>query len=141
MIEFDCPSCHSKLLAAEEHAGKTIECPTCKMTAQVPADQNAGAITATPSAEPPSPPPTSVTTPEHAKSARSKRSRDDDDVEDAPRRPREESAGTGGKVAAGMGIGIFLAVGFLSCCLIVPILVALLVPPCKKARPLHAPSR
>lgn len=132
MIAFECPSCHANMEAPEEHAGKTIQCPNCQMTVQVPASADAGAITATPSAAPPSPPATGVTTPENVKS--SKRSRGDHDDDDLPRRPRDQASGS--KVAAGMGIGmiIFLVVGFLTCCIAVPVLVALLLPAVQKVR-------
>jgi uncharacterized Zn finger protein (UPF0148 family) len=142
MISFECPSCNAKLQVKDEHAGKTIQCPTCKTKVAAPAaDEDAGAIQSAPSAKS-SPPPTSVTTPENTRSKKSIRAADDDeddDDDDLPKRKRD--GGSDAKTAAagaGIGIGMILAiVGVLSvCCLVgvAGILVALLVPAVSKVR-------
>src|SRR5690242_4665811 len=121
MIVFECPSCNAKLQLADEHAGKTIQCPSCKATTPAPAD--AGAITAAvPTGAAPA---TGVTTPDIAAKAESARRRDDDG--DLPRRRDVPSEG---KKVAGMGIGLVIAlvVGLGGCCVIVPVLVALMIP-------------
>ena len=137
MIVFECPSCKTKLQVADEHAGKTIQCPTCKGRAAAPAGAGAPAeaITAAPDAAPPSAPesPTAVTTPDLAKAER-KRSPDDAD-DDGPRRRRDNVETTAAK---GMGAGaiILLILGISGCCVIGvgAIMVALLVPAVQKVR-------
>lgn len=124
MIVFNCPSCKAKLQVADEHAGATIQCPTCKTMATAPG----GA--------------TEVTTPEVVEASQAKRKRrddvdvdDDDHDDDRPRRRRRNDDATAPTVAAGMGIGLILAIVFgVGCCVIVPILVALLVPAVQKVR-------
>jgi hypothetical protein len=81
MLHFHCPSCHARCEAAPEFAGKSVVCPTCGKTAQVPRD--AGAITA---AAPPGPvalpPLTAVTTPDVADALEARKRRDQaDDVD------------------------------------------------------------
>ena len=41
MLTFECPSCKAKLQVADEHAGKTVQCPTCKSHAAVPTSAEA----------------------------------------------------------------------------------------------------
>lgn len=132
MIVFECTACKMKLQVAEEHAGKTIECPGCKTMGFAPhrADVVAEAIAPAPEAPPPPPPPapTAVTTPEHAAQSRPAELRDD-----APRR-RDDSA-TAAKTAGGIGVGVILLIVFgLGCCVVVPVLIALLVPAVQKVR-------
>lgn len=136
MIQFDCPSCNTRLQASEEHAGKVIECPTCHGRATVPSSD---AITATPAPAAPPPAPTAVTTPDVAESAQEAKQnrREREDRDDADDRPRTGS-GSGAAAAAGMGVGmiLFIVLGITCVCLLVPgaILVALLVPAVQKVR-------
>jgi hypothetical protein len=135
MILFDCPLCKTQLQAPDELALKTIECPTCHAQATVPARQP-DAISEAPLPVPPiAPPPTpsGVTTPDVAEAeADRKRERDDRGDDDRPR--RSEGTPTVAK-AAGIGAGIVvLIVLALSCCVVGPIMIALLLPAVQKVR-------
>ena len=142
MIVFECSSCNKKLQVAEEHAGKTIQCPTCKTKTSVPAAPDETAVTEMPSAEPPSPAPaTAVAKREHARAAKSDRKRDeDDDLDDEDDRPRKRDDATDAAKAAGAGMGIgmilLIVLGGGGCCVlgVGAILVALLVPAVQKVR-------
>jgi phage FluMu protein Com len=133
MIVFECPSCHKKLQVSDEHAGKKIQCPKCKQTARVPNDDEA--ITAEPIAEP-----TAVTTPAIAKAAKkTKADRDDDDQDDTDddrprRRHRADESDAPKKTGMSVVVIVLIVLGFLGCCLFVPIMVALLVPAVQKVR-------
>ena len=139
MLLFECPSCQSKLQVPEAHAGKKIKCPKCQEMAVVPAAEAADddeGITAAP------PAPTAVTTPDNAPAKKGKRrvrdGDDDEDDEDAdrPRRRRDRDDGSAAAKTAGISVVVIvLAVsGLLGCCVIVPVLVALLIPAVQKVR-------
>ena len=120
MLIFECPSCKTKLQAAEEHAGKSIKCPKCQTMATVPQSPAAAeGITVEP------PMVTAVTTSDDG-------NRDDDRPR---RRRRDEDSGRPVKAAAGMSVALILAIVFgVGCCLVVPVLIALLVPAVQKVR-------
>ena len=120
MLIFECPSCKTKLQAAEDHAGKSIKCPKCQTMATVPQSPAAAeGITVEP------PMVTAVTTSDDG-------NRDDDRPR---RRRRDEDSGRPVKAAAGMSVALILAIVFgVGCCLVVPVLIALLVPAVQKVR-------
>lgn len=134
MISFSCPSCDANLQVKDEHAGKTIQCPTCKAKAKVPNDGESGAIKAGPSAK--APPPANAVTAK--KGNRKQQERDDDDDDDRPAKKRGTSDGA--KVAAGAGIGIFAIVAVVlvvgGCCVVGvgAVGVALILPATVKVR-------
>ena len=142
MIVFACSACGTKMQAAEEHAGLTVQCPSCQQRMSVPASETgAQAVTASPSVPTPgASPETGVTTPALARSAEaSKREpeRDDEGTETRPpRRDRGETAKAAGAAAAGMSVGLILALvfGFGCCCVVGPVSIALLVPAVQKVR-------
>ena len=140
MLIFHCPSCNTKMQAAEEHAGKATVCPKCKTPTKIPASApQADAITADPDLDEPAPQPEAITTPEQARASKkgAGRSRDEDDEIDEDDRPRRrERASSGSDSAkAGMGVGLILLIVFgVGGCCVVPILVALLVPAVQKVR-------
>src|SRR5262249_53802274 len=109
MLVFDCPSCQTKMQAAEEHAGKTTVCPKCGARATPPATH---AIRPDPVPAPPAPPPESepgaITTPDQARSTR-RRDRDDDDDDRRDVRRRDGSSAAAG-AAAGMGVGMVVLI-------------------------------
>ena len=132
MIVFECPSCMMKLQVAEEHAGKTIQCPSCKTMATAPKGEAPGAeaVMVAHAVDPPPPAPTAVTTPEHAAQPRPRSAPGNDDH---PRRRDDSTAAA--KAAGGIGVGVILLVVFgLGCCVVVPVLIALLVPAVQKVR-------
>jgi uncharacterized Zn finger protein (UPF0148 family) len=138
MLTFRCPACDAKLQVADEHAGKTVQCPTCQGMATAPKPEPAAdAITADVPAAPVAA--DAVTTPENAPRSRAgKHDRDDDDDDDRDDRRRQpgKSGGTAAAVGLGVGaiiaisVGLFVAVG--GC--VVLILIALLVPAVQKVR-------
>ena len=136
MLEFSCPSCDQKMQAAEEHAGRTVTCPTCEMKVKVPAADAPpdGAITVEPSGSD-APAPNAITTPDQARPA--KRPRDEDD-DDRPYRPRSTASDGAKPVAVGVSVGmvVLIVVGVVFCVLLIigGILVALLVPALSKVR-------
>ncbi len=75
MIVFECPSCKAKLQVADQHAGATIQCPTCKGMTSAPKNVETS-VAAVPVmlVAAPSPAPTAVTTPEVAEAAQAERS-------------------------------------------------------------------
>lgn len=132
MLQFECPSCQTRMQASEEFAGKTTLCPKCNTPTKIPASEPppTDAITTAPA------PVGAVTTPEQARPKKAAAAdRDSDD--DRPRRRRDASSGTG-KAAAGLGVGAIIAiVVVLMGCVgigVVAILVALLVPAVQKVR-------
>jgi phage FluMu protein Com/type II secretory pathway pseudopilin PulG len=144
MLTFECPSCKTKLQAAETNAGKKIRCPKCQQTATVPAPEEDVPTEAITEAlvESPAEEPTAVTTPEIAKTAKKRRrDRDDDDddqdEDDRPRRRRRDAADDDAPVKAAAGISVAVIVvavlGVGGCCG-VGILAALLVPAMQKVR-------
>jgi hypothetical protein len=147
MLVFECPSCKAKMRSAEENAGKSVACPSCKATTKVPAAPKPAddAITADIAPATASPKPDAITTPDQARStkkAAGKRDDDDDDDDDdrdddRPRRRKRSSGDSTAVAAAGMGIGMILLLvfGIGACILCVPaILIALLVPAVQKVR-------
>jgi len=125
MIAFDCPSCKTKLQVADEHAGKTIQCPTCQAMATAPQAIGEAAITVTPVKVAPT-----------AVSAKSAATRDDEPDDERPRPKRGNSGATAAKAAGGASLVVILllVIGFMGCCIVVPVLVALLVPAVQKVR-------
>src|ERR1019366_1537619 len=126
MLVFECPSCHAKMQAADENAGKKIICPKCNIKTTVPdsADAETEAITAEPSGRP------AKSTAGTASEKSKRRPREDDDDDNDGRAPSK-------KTKAGMGIGLILLLifGGVGCVLCVPaILIALLVPAVSKVR-------
>jgi hypothetical protein len=145
MILFECWSCKTKMQAAEEHAGLTVECPSCQLRTTVPSPESA-AMSVTASPPPPSPAAesssTGVTTPEVAQSAaeaKKERRREGEDDPSTTRRDRRDAAQVGGAVAAG-GMSVGLIVGIVlgvGCCAVIgpgAIVVALLLPAVQKVR-------
>ena len=56
-VKFNCPRCDQKMSVDENQAGATVECPTCKYQAKVPATltdkQPASAVRSQPASQPP----------------------------------------------------------------------------------------
>ena len=135
MLIFECPSCKSKLQVPDEHAGKTIKCPKCQATAKVPLAEDDDAVEDA-----------AVTTPENAPAVKKKAKRrreepdeddEEDDDDDRPRRRRDADDGVSTAAKAGgmsAVVIVLAALGFLSCCICLPIGVALLVPAVQKVR-------
>ncbi len=124
MLIFECPACKTKLQAAEEHAGKTIQCPQCKQMSPVPPAANSSSIGITAHPGSASPPPTAVTTPDQVPSAKRHRERDDSG--------EREAASTAKAKGMGTGLILLLTFGVGGCCLLsVGTLVALMFPALK----------
>ncbi len=126
MLKFACPSCGVQLQMADELAGKQVRCGSCQQVVTAPAS-SATAITTE------APPPADV-----PRSQRPTVPPEDDDRDERRRGPRRD-AGDGGSTAAatgaGIGIGVILAiVAGVGMCLVVPCLIALLVPAVQKVR-------
>jgi hypothetical protein len=132
MITFECPSCQTKMQAAEEHVGMTVACPKCEAQTRVP---SSAAISAGPSAGAGSANPDAITTPDNTVPG-TRRDRDDDDRDDARRDRGGPGLGTGAAVGMGVGMIILIVVGVSVCAVlgVVGILVALLVPAFSKVR-------
>jgi hypothetical protein len=80
-----CPTCGTKLKAAEALAGKSARCPTCSTIVQVPASQSSAAVSA--------PPPRAKRA---AVSAPARVPEEEDDVIERPRKkPRKKRRGRG----------------------------------------------
>lgn len=144
MPVFACSGCGATLQVGDEHAGKNVQCPTCKTTTVVPSP---GAITA----EPPHPPataapdPASVTAtspgapppiaPDAEQPKRRRRAEtDDDEGDDDDDRPRRRPRAPA-KAAAGMsGCVIALIVCGVMALLAIPCGLALLIPAVQKVR-------
>ena len=135
MLVFECPSCKTKMQAAEEYAGKTTVCPECNTPTEIPAAPPAATdgITADPPAIP-----TAVSTSEGARPKKKKPAADDDEEDDRPPRRRGSSSDAGKAAATGMSavLIVVLVLGVLGCVAIsvVAILIALLVPAVQKVR-------
>lgn len=136
MIVFDCPGCGAKLQVAEQHAGMTIQCPTCQAQATAPRSEGAPAR---PTGNEASDAETGVTKPEHSRPSKQDRSEDIRDGDgERGRRQRQDGADAGTAAAVGMSVativGIVVAVS--ACCVVgvAAILVALLVPAVQKVR-------
>lgn len=138
MLVFECPSCKTKMQAAEEHAGKTTVCPSCGAKSAIPAPPGGDAITADPDiVSSAAPKPDAITTPDQARTGKKDRDDYDDDVR-RPRRRDRGDAGAGTAAAVGMSVGmiVLIVVGIVGCVGIgvVGLLVALLVPAVSKVR-------
>lgn len=106
MITFECSSCSAKLQVKDEHAGKSIQCPTCKTKTTAPSLKDAlpaGPVEASA---------TDVTTPENVKPKAARRVSQEGDALEPPRRRDTE------KPVAGIGIGAILLIvlGVFGCC-------------------------
>ncbi len=141
MLIFECPSCNTKMQAAEEHAGKTTVCPACGLRTKIPSSDAApaDAITADPGVgAAPTPTPDAITTPEHVAAGKTSDDRDRDDANDVRRPRRRDGDNTGAAVATGMSVGmiVLIVLGVTGCAAIgvVAVLVALLVPAVQKVR-------
>jgi type II secretory pathway pseudopilin PulG/predicted small lipoprotein YifL len=127
MLHFQCPSCQAKCEAAPEFAGKSVVCPKCGKTAEVPRD--AAAITAAPSPGPLALPPlTAVTTPDVAEAQEARKRRDQADEDDRWR--GQSIQRDGGAPRSWLQVGVYtmviLAIG--------AILVGLFVPSVRRVR-------
>jgi predicted Zn finger-like uncharacterized protein len=136
MLTFECPACKTKLQVADAHAGKTVQCPSCKGMATAPTPDADGITADVPVAPVVD---DAVTTPEHAPTSKAgRRDRDDDDDDrDHRRRPR---SGSSGAAKAGMSAGAIIAIviGLLGCCVCLPTGVALVIPAVSKVREAQA---
>ena len=127
MLHFHCPSCQARCEAAPEFAGKSVVCPKCGKTAEVPRD--AGAITA---AAPPAPvalpPLTAVTTPDVAEAlgARKRREQADEDDRWGGRSIQRDGGAPRSWLRTGVSALVILS--------IVAIVIALFVPSVEKVR-------
>ena len=125
MLHFECPSCKSKLQAADDFAGKSIVCPTCQQSATVP--QGSAAITAAPVVSLPSIPPMSaVTTPELAQAAQYAKAgwRPDDEDRDQDRLSISLTS------TSWLRLGVYGLIGAS----VLAVLLALLLPATQKVR-------
>lgn len=135
MPVFSCNGCGATLQLGDEHAGKQVQCPTCKSTVTVPSPD---AITT----EPPRPAAAATDTtappPVAAGADRPRRRRaevddDDDETDDddrprrRPRAPAKASSGLGGCAIAMIVCGVLAL-------FIIPCLLALLIPAVQKVR-------
>jgi hypothetical protein len=118
MIVFECPSCKKSLQVADEHAGKSSVCPQCQHVAAVPvmAEAAAEGITATP---PPASLANAVTTADNA---------------DRPKRRDRDRDLPPAKSGSGVVLMVLGVVAVAGCCVVGPIMVALLVPAVQKVR-------
>jgi uncharacterized Zn finger protein (UPF0148 family) len=124
MLVFDCPGCKAKLQVADEHAGKQMRCPSCQTTATIPSAQ-ASAVSAEPIAPPaPVAPPARDEDVERDEERPRRRGRDRDDADRSP--PKK----------SGMGLALVLILVFagVGCCVVAPIMAALLIPAVQKVR-------
>jgi hypothetical protein len=121
MAQFTCPSCQAKCETTPEFVGKSVVCPTCGKTAEVPRD--AAAITAAPPTGPLAMPPvTAVTTPDvvEAQEARKRRDQADDDDRWRGRSIQRDGGAPRSWLQSGVYVMIFLAVGAVAIALCVP---------------------
>jgi hypothetical protein len=134
MLVFDCPSCGGKLQMPEELAGKKVRCATCQSVITAPVVGGTSAAITADAAPPNAASPAAVTTPENVRPSRPAVEVDEDD--DRSRRgPRREGANTGAVAAAGISAGVIIAIVVgVGACLIIPCLIALLVPAVQKVR-------
>ncbi len=136
MLQFECPNCKTRMQAAEEFAGKTTACPECSTPTTIP-DAPASASPAGITATPPVPTPAGAVT--ASEKPHPGAAADDATDEDRPRRRRSAPSNDVGKAAAaGMSVGLIVAivVGLVACVgiSVVAILIALLVPAVQKVR-------
>ncbi len=127
MLQFKCPSCQAACEADPVFAGKSVVCPKCGKTAEVPRD--AAAITAAPPPGPLTLPPlTAVTTPDVAEALEARKRRDQADDDDRWRGQSIQRDGGAPRswLQIGVYVMIFLAIG--------TVLVALLVPSVERVR-------
>ena len=131
MLVFTCSSCGAKLQMGEELAGKKVRCSSCQAVITAASVDEAAAIQAVPGA--PTPGSFQKSAPAEEPPARDQ---DDADADIRRRGPRRDAGGTtGAAVGAGIGAGaIVLIVLGVGACLIIPCMIALLVPAVQKVR-------
>src|ERR1043166_9951157 len=125
MLVFTCSSCGAKLQMGEELAGEKVRCSSCQAVITAASVDEAAAIQAVPGA--PTPWSFQKSAPAEEPPARDQ---DDADADIRRRGPRRDAGGTtGAAVGAGIGAGaIVLIVLGVGACLIIPCMIALLVP-------------
>ena len=114
MLQFECPQCHAKMRAEEEHAGKTAVCPGCGASVTIPVVTSA--ITAEPGVSAPA---GAITTPEKTRPAKKASAPADDDDVDRPRRRDRSDAGAAVAVGMSVGMVVLIAVVGGACALMV----------------------
>jgi hypothetical protein len=106
MSHFQCPSCQAKCDVAPDFAGKSVVCPRCGKTAEVPRDD---AITAgLPTSPLALPPLTAVTTPDFAEAEQAKKRADQADDDD---RWRGQSIARDGEVPRSRPAWVYFVFG------------------------------
>ncbi len=122
MLAFACPSCGVQLQMSDDLAGRQVRCGSCQQVVTAPAS-SATAITTE------APPPAEVPRRQRATVPV------DDETDDRRRGPRRDAGSPAAATGAGIGIGVILAiVAGVGMCLVVPCLIALLVPAVQKVR-------
>jgi hypothetical protein len=118
----------------EDLAGKKVRCATCQSVITAPAVGGTSAAITADEGPLNAPSAAAVTTPENVRSSRPAADADED--YDEPRRgPRRDGSNAGIAAAAGLGAGAIIAIVLgVGACLIIPCLIALLVPAVQKVR-------
>lgn len=124
MLQFKCPSCHAKCDADPELAGKSVVCPMCGKTAELPRD--AAAITESPPVAPP--PSTAMTTPDIVEASEARKRRAQAETED--RWDNQLIRRDGGAPRSWLRVGVFTFIGLL----MAAIVIGLCVPSVERVR-------